>query len=369
MSARPHKQEVERFAGEGEPSLVRTVVQHLDWHVAAISVAFLGLMLVLLVGARAIAPALVILLAAIAIAEAMAPLVDRLERWLPRAAATILLYLVAFLFFAGIAWVVVPPVINQVQEVVDRVPGWIDTIQQWTDRWVPMDEGQVVDFLGTQFGNLTGTIATLPLALLSSGFDVALIVVVSIYWVLAMPKLLDFTLSLFPEEQREKAEAVLGEMGQTMGGYVRATLIVATIIGFIAYIGLSLIGFEYAVVVALIAGVFEIIPILGPFLAGIVAVGIALLDSPNQALTVLAFWVVLQAFESYILTPQMMHRRADIPPLLVLLALFAGASAGGVLTALVAIPVAGALRVFVLQVVAPAVRRWWGAPEPEEEAA
>jgi predicted PurR-regulated permease PerM len=115
------------------------------------------------------------------------------------------------------------------------------------------------------------------------------------------------------------------------------------------------------VVLALLAGIGAIVPIVGPILATIPIVGIALLTSPTTALAALIFWVVLQQIETYAIMPNIMSKQADIPPLLVLLAVFAGGGIGGILGALIAIPLSGALRVFILRVIAPGIRRWTGA--------
>ncbi len=118
---------------------------------------------------------------------------------------------------------------------------------------------------------------------------------------------------------------------------------------------------------ALLAALGEFVPVVGPIAASVPAIVIALLDSPLKALLVLAFYAVVQLAESYLLLPNVMRTQSDIPPLLVLFALAAGGAIGGILGALVAIPLAGAIQVLVVRVLAPTVRRWTGAPNPDEE--
>ena len=114
---------------------------------------------------------------------------------------------------------------------------------------------------------------------------------------------------------------------------------------------------------AFIAGLGALIPIVGPILSALPALAIAYADSPIRALVVLVFYVVLHHVESELLLPNLVKQQANIPPLLVLFALVAAGATGSVLTVLIAIPLAGALRVLVLRVAAPAVRRWSGAIE------
>ena len=122
---------------------------------------------------------------------------------------------------------------------------------------------------------------------------------------------------------------------------------------------------QFPLILAVIAALWEFLPVVGPLLAVVPAVAIALLVSPTQALVVFVFYAVVQVLQSYVLMPNIVRQQTQIPPLLILFALLAGASIGGVLGVVVAIPLAGALQVLTLQVVAPGVRRWSGAHEPE----
>jgi predicted PurR-regulated permease PerM len=132
-------------------------------------------------------------------------------------------------------------------------------------------------------------------------------------------------------------------------------------VGVITYIGLSIIGVQYALVLSLFAGIMEFAPVIGPIIAAIPMLAIALLASPTQFLIVLIFVIILQQVESALLTPNIMKSQTEASPLLVILALVAGHSVGGLLGALVAIPLAASLRVLVTRVIAPGIRRWSGA--------
>lgn len=197
--------------------------------------------------------------------------------------------------------------------------------------------------------------------LLSASLEIVLILGMSAYLVAAGPALYRFALSLLPAHRRDHAAEVLQQMGQTMGGYVRGVVLDGFIVAVIVYVGLRIIGLDYPLVLAIVAFLGELIPVLGPLLAGIPAVGIALFHSWELALIVFLFYFVVQQIESYVILPNIMSKQADIPPLLTLFALLAGGALGGIFWALLALPLSGALRVFVLLVVAPAIRRWTGA--------
>jgi predicted PurR-regulated permease PerM len=154
-----------------------------------------------------------------------------------------------------------------------------------------------------------------------------------------------------------------------MGGYVRGILIEALLITVIVFVGLWLLGVEYPLALAVLAGIGEFMPYVGPIMAAVPAVLLALLESPTLALIVLGFYVVLQLVEGYLLFPFVVGNQSEIPALLIILGLLAGGAVGGVLGALVAIPLAGALRIVVLRVIAPEIRRRTGGHAAEPEAA
>ena len=331
------------------------------WRGAVIGAGAVALALAILAALWLLARPLSLLLAAIVLAEAVAPVVARLEHRLPRALAVVGVYLSLALALGGIAWAVVPPLIGQTSALITDAPMLVERTRGLAERWNPGGGGLLVGSMQSTVTRLGGALLALPFAIISSITEIVLVLVMSAYWLVAAPALRRFALSLVPEGDREQVAAVLDEMGRTVGGYVRAAVIHMPIVGVIVYVGLLTIGVSFPLVLALVAAVGELIPLLGPFIAAVPAVAIALLHSPGQAVTVLVFYVVVQQLESNILMPNIMRRQADIPPLLALFALFAGAEIGGVLGALIAIPLAGALRVLVVRLIAPAVRRWTGA--------
>lgn len=315
-----------------------------------------------------IARPLAILFGAVIIAEAMMPAVNRLQRFMPRVLATLLMYVALLAVFTGIGWIVFPSLVEQATEVVDRGPELIEDGRELINRWGPVDDARVEELITERLEGGAGALSSVPFAVMSSLLEVFLVIVMSIYWVIAAPSMSRFLLSLFPVHRRSHAQSVMGEMSGAVGGYVRGTAVNAVVIGTTTYVGLLIIGVPYPLVLALIAALGEFVPIAGPIVAGIPAVLFALIESPGMALIVLIFYVVLQQLESNLLLPLVMSSQAQVPPLLVVFAIFVGGSLAGILGALIAIPLSGALRVLVVRVVAPAVRNWAGAPpEPEPD--
>jgi predicted PurR-regulated permease PerM len=333
----------------------------LDWRSALrLAIAF-GIVVVAVLALESIIRPLILLIAGISIAQALSPIVAYLQRWLPRGISVLSIYLVLLIAIGIAGWIIVPRLIAQAESFVEAAPALLTEAQRWVDQWDLIENDRLIDIAMSQIDRFGGVLAGAPLVIASGAFDIFLIIAISLYWQLASPKLMTFSLSLFPGSRQDEAKSVLVEMGQTMGGYVRGQGIVAVIMGILTYAGLMIIGVQYALFLALIAALLEILPIIGPIIATVPIVLVALLDSPRQAVIVFVFWVVLQQVEAYILTPNVMHSQADVPPLIVLLAIFTGGAALGLLGAIVAIPFFGALRIFIIRVIAPMVREWSGA--------
>lgn len=316
----------------------------------------LGLLGVIWLFARPLA----LLILGITIAAALAPVVHWVAKAMPRVAAIVLVYLVLFLLFSGLVWLLLPSFSGQVQGFVQRIPQLADQAQQWINQRLPIDLSTLVNSLQSSIGETASRLVTVPLQLASALLDTLLVIFLSIYALIATPKFCGFVVSLAPEEQRETVEDVMVRMAAAMGGYVRGVFISGVIIAVFTSVGLWLIGVQFPLVLGVTAGVLEVVPVFGSIFAGALIVVVALFQSTTTALITLVFVFVLQQVESNILFPLIMGHETETSPLLNLFAFFAGIAVGGLLGALVAVPLAAALHVFVRRVVAPAVRRWFG---------
>lgn len=336
------------------------------WFVTAGALAlFLGIGLLQIIGI--FARPLAFFFLGLAIATALAPLVSWLGRFLPRALAVIMVYLVLALLFALIGWVVLPSFYNGVEAFINALPNLATTVQQWLEQGSALDNTPLLDTLTGSLINLGPRLLLLPLTLTSFVLSTLLVFFISLYALIIAPSAQDFALSLLPGAQRTVLQQLLQEMSKAMGGYVRGVFFSGIIIGVLTYIGLRVIGVPFALVLAVIAGLLEIVPILGPIITGILVTGTALTVSLSQAIIALIFSMALQQVEGNLLFPNIMSRETEMSPLLSIVAFLAGSAVGGLLGAFVAIPLAAALRVFVMQIVAPAVRRWSGATEMVSE--
>ena len=312
----------------------------LEWVVIAGALA-LVLGVVMLATLWLLARPLLLLALGITIAEALSPLVAWLSRRMPRGVAVVLVFLALTAVAVGLGWIVIPGLVGQAQAISDRLPDVLERAQGWLERFDLPAAEDLVSTLTSQIGGVASTLVSLPALIFTSFFELLFILFIALYWLIETPAMLRFLRSLFPQGQGERVIGVLQEMGQAMGGFVRGTAIDAAAVGALTYVGLTIIGLDLALTLSILAGLLEVIPVLGPILAAIPMLIIALLESPTQALIVLLFVLALQQIESRVLLPFIMRSQTEVSPLLVLLAIFVGETLGGLLGAIEARQAAG----------------------------
>ncbi|HET8622741.1 MAG TPA: AI-2E family transporter [Gemmatimonadales bacterium] len=333
----------------------------IPWRAVPPLAAAIALGFGLLASVRYLARPLAILILAITIGEALEPMVTRLEKRMRRSFAIAVVYLVLLGLIALGGWLLVPELIRQAREIGDQLPALIDRGQAFIARWDQAAGGGLARTASERLGQLGGSLVSVPIKAFAVAVEIVLIIFLSAYWLLGSPALLRFVLSLLPPDARTRTAAILEEMGDAMGGYVRGAAISAAIMGALAWLGLLAIGVEYALALGALTTLGEPIPYVGPILVGGVVTLVALAQSPTKALLAIGLYTLLQQIESNFIAPNVLSRETRTSQALVIFALVAGAAVGGLLGALVAIPLASALQVFVVRVLAPAIRRRTGA--------
>ncbi|MCB0130923.1 MAG: AI-2E family transporter [Caldilineaceae bacterium] len=189
----------------------------------------------------------------------------------------------------------------------------------------------------------------MPLARNTSYYmgQIALAVVMSVYWLVARSSALKFLLRLSPVDHRRRIAAAWIDTEETLGAYLRGQVVLALLIGVASLVGLLIFRVPNAVALAIVAGLFEFIPFVGPFLGALPAVLVGLSVSPLTAVLIGVWYMLVQQVEGNYLVPKIMHRSIGLHPLLVMLAIFGGYYLQGVVGALLAIPIAGAVQVIV----------------------
>jgi predicted PurR-regulated permease PerM len=360
---------VESLSDEATPRRFTVSISQRTLWIAA-GVALVALMVILAL-TRALG-ALLLIFFAVTLAESVRPLVMRMERRrIPRPLGALLIYLVITALLVLIAWLLFTPLATQINELISNAPAYVAQVQQWAkdaqealhanDPLSALIDGLAAQ-LATSLQTVLPALLQFPLTLLSGAFgaliSAVVVVTMSIFWLMSAGKLRDFTLGLAPERTRADGASLFTELGHTLGGWVRGTLIAMLLIGSLTALGLALLGVPYALLLGILAGLTEVIPYLGPWISGTVAVIVTLLAlDPLKALEVAVVFVIIQEVESNLVEPFVMSWAVHIDPLLVLIAITIGFEVLGVVGAIIAVPVAGVAQVLTQRVVAPAIRR------------
>lgn len=350
--------------------LAELSVVHTWWLLASAIAVAITLGLGGLTVVRALGSPISVLVLGFTVAAALEPVVAQLERRLPRLLATVVVYAVLAIILAGIVWAVIPPLWGQLQGFGTGFPDITARARQL----LPPSLGSLfgdslTNAVKSQLGGGTQSASrSLPVAITTGLLDIIVMVFISIYTLLGKSGMRNFVLSLLPEDKRPRVREVMGSMANAMGGYVRGAAVNGVIMGVLTSLGLLLLGIRFALVLGALTGLLELVPVIGPILAGAIIVALALLQDPGKALEALVFMIALQQLEGHILVPNIMRAQTDISPVLSIVALLAGAQIGGLLGVAVALPIAAALTVLVREVIAPAIRKQTGAEEPARTA-
>jgi predicted PurR-regulated permease PerM len=322
--------------------------------------------------------ALLLIFLAITLAEAARPLVMRLERLrVPRPVGALLIYVVIAVLLVGFGWLLFTPLVAQINEFIGHLPEYLAQAQQWAND--AQQALQANDPLRALINALASQLATslqaalpallqFPLTLVSGVFgallSLVIVITMSIFWLMSAGKLRDFALSLAPEHARAGGALLFHDLGRTLGGWVRGTLVAMLLIGLLTALGLALLGVPYALLLGILAGLLELIPYLGPWISGAIAVVVTLLTvDPLKALQVIVLFIIVQEVEGNLIQPLVMSWAVHVDPLLVLIAITIGAEALGLVGAVIAVPVAGMAQVITQRMIAPAIRRATGESE------
>ncbi|HVF74707.1 MAG TPA: AI-2E family transporter [Acidimicrobiales bacterium] len=288
------------------------------------------------------------------------PIVTRLQRHgVPRALGTGLAYVVVLGSLVGAGFLLAPLAASQADELSEEWPAIEQRVERWVDDRAVESEGTFWEFtraeLEQTFSQDDATLRERLNRLRDIGveiFHVLLILflapVVAFYLLVDLPHVRQAAESLIPDGARHEVLLLAHRLNRAIGGFFRGQLLVATIVGVMCSVGLLAIGLRFWFLVGMIAGLFNIIPLIGPWVGGIPGIIIALTTgSPLQALGVVVVMVTAQQIDNHFITPQVMHRTVQLHPAVVILALLVGGTLGGFFGLLLAVPAAAVLKILL----------------------
>ena len=343
----------------GLPSLV-------DWWPAYLLVAvlaFLGILVSLRLLVDVIAPfAHVLLIAAFGgvLTISLAPLVARLDRWMPLRAAVVIVFFGTLLCILGLAGLLVWQLATEGERLSSQLSDLVSALEGTNPIVIGLYglPANVQESLRQLFAPLAAGMAErtagLALALASSLVDLVLVLVITFYFLLDERRLRVALFRTFEPQRRPAVRRVFQEVSRVFGAYVRAQLLLALSIGVLVGIALLVLGVPYALFLAMFAALAELIPMIGPIAGAIPALLVAATMPFPAILWVAGAFLVIQQLESNVLMPRLSGHAVGLHPVGSILALALGFELWGVIGALLAVPTAGLLWVLL----STAVRAW-----------
>ena len=284
------------------------------------------------------------------------PIVNLLHRWMPKSVGILLIYLTFTGLIVLAAFLIVPVLQNQINQLIERFPQYYQAAQSWFNNIMQTDLVQnfmedqetdveeiaqtagsyLMDSLGGIGENIAGFVGT---------FTSAIVVIVIIPFVLFFmlkegekaPQHILRAL-LLPKKQEEEGKRILRDMDKTLSSYIQGQIIVSICVGVLIYIAYLIIGVEYSLILALIATVTNLIPFIGPFIGTAPGVIVALFDSWVTALLVVGAVVIIQQIESVFISPQVHGQVLKLHPLTVIFVLLVASNLAGFIGLLLGVP-------------------------------
>lgn len=314
---------------------------------------------------------LIILFVSIVFAAAITPVVDWFEKHkIPRALSIIVIYILIFGFIGAVATSMIPLIIDQTTELVSYLQSVLMDIQKhgivesipFGKKMEPflqklaenIDQAKLLDELRANVQQLTSNLTSLAgnvlgtvLSLFGGIVQAFAVLFITFFLVLDNGSIEDFVLKLIPEKYRETVAEKGKKVQSKLGAWLRGQAILSLSVGIILYIGLTILGVKYAFTFALIAAVFELIPIIGPLVTGLICLPIVLTQGLAITTKYVIFILILNWVESNVLNPIIMNKAMALNPAIIVVAMLIGNEFLGIIGIVLAVPIAASIKVLV----------------------
>jgi predicted PurR-regulated permease PerM len=286
------------------------------------------------------------ILIAFVIVSSFNPFVERMEKHKVSRTLSVVIAYILFLSVVGFTvYILAPSFIYQTGNFVKNIPAYLSNLG------LPAAfKEQILQQFLLQLGQLPGQIGKAAISVFSNALNVVTVIIISFYILISREKLDSTIQKILGISKGEKIISLLGKIENKIGEWAKAELLLMIIVGSLTYVGLLLLKVPYALPLAIIAGLLEIVPMIGPFIAAVPAIVIGFSTSLFTGIATASLAFLVQQVENYIFVPKIMQKSAGLNPVITLLALSIGFRIQGVTGALMAIPIVLTLSVIVNEV-------------------
>ncbi|PIR95990.1 MAG: hypothetical protein COT92_03480 [Candidatus Doudnabacteria bacterium CG10_big_fil_rev_8_21_14_0_10_42_18] len=288
---------------------------------------------------------IILFLLALILASVMEPMVEYFnKKRVPKAVSILTVYIIVLGAVGVVVYLLIPPVVEQFKQFAHNLPHYAGLLQEKLGTSFFETENLKNLFAG---GNVSGGFLHSTFGVFNGALSFITVLALSFYIVTEERGMKNSISDLLPPQHQKFTSNLIDKIQKKMGLWILGQLILSFTIFVVTFIGLKLLGVQYALFLALLAGVLEIIPYLGPILSAVPASLFAFIQSPPLAVAVIVLYIIIQQTENYLLVPKVMEKTVGMSPLVVLVALLVGFQLAGIIGFLIAVPLAGAITVVI----------------------
>ncbi len=291
---------------------------------------------------------LIVLFLSLIIASAIYPWVNYLEsKKIPRILGVLSVYVVAILFIIFLMYLVIPTMVDEIRQLASVLPSYYEILSSKFSKTVleisPDYTKTAQDFL-LNFGEKIKEMASSVLKTVAGVFGgfatFGIVLVISFYMASQEKGVSSFIKLVTPKHQEVYVLNLWKRVEKKLGFWLQGQLLLGVIIGLVVFFGLYIIGVPYALLLGIVAGIFEIVPVVGPIFSAFIGVAVALMINPVLALLTLIFYIIVQQVENNILVPFLMKKMTGLNPIVIIVSLLIGWELGGILGMIISVPIA-----------------------------
>ncbi len=287
--------------------------------------------------------------------------VEPAARWfqkykIPRVLAVILVYLIVFSIMGIMFYLIIPPIFSELSNLSASSPSYLQkplalkTIQQYLPELPASISGLLLSFAQSAkeyVGEISSGFFQAATAAFGGALSFALIIVLSFYLAVQEKGIENFLRIVTPVSHEKYVVDLWFRSRDKIGSWLKGQILLGVLVGVLVFLGLTILRIPYALTFALLAAIFELIPIFGPILASIPPIAVAFLRDPSTALAVIILYIIIQQFENHLIYPLVIRKTVGIPPIITILALIIGAELGGFFGVLLSVPIMAVLFEFI----------------------
>jgi predicted PurR-regulated permease PerM len=265
------------------------------------------------------------------------PLVTKLSKYkIPKGVSIMVAYILIFGIFSLAVAAVLPPLIEQTTNFANNLPGYFSN--SGLSSYLNED---IIRQIVSQLGSIPGQVVRAGLSLFGNILSILTVAIFAFYILLIRDRLDQNIEYLFGKDNSKKAVEVIDVLERRLGGWARGQLFLMLLIGVLSYLGFILLGIPYALPLALLAGILEVIPYIGPIVAAIPVIVLAfgLQPFPFLGLAAIGLAILIQQLENYVFVPKIMEKSVGVSPIITLISLAIGFKLAGVVGIVFSIPV------------------------------